>query len=121
MIYLYLFVFVGAMGIYGYMSYKISSLESENESLSSAIEVSLRANKELEIALNETEIEHKKNIELIAGSKEKNDKERVYVEKIKYKIIKDNNSSCVGAINDVFYRLQEQTRDNHAKKRKAKE
>ena len=99
-------------GYVAYSSYKISSLKSENESLSQAIQVSLKANKELEIALNDSEIEHQKNLEFLAKAKSQNEKERVYVEKIKYKIIKDNNGTCLNAINDVFSRLQQQTRDN---------
>ena len=111
--YIYIIIAVLASGGYvAYSSYKISSLKTENQSLSQAVQVSLRANKELEIALNEREIEHQKNLEFLAKAKSENEKERVYVEKIKYKIIKDNNGTCLNAINDVFSRLQQQTRDN---------
>ena len=110
--YIYIIIALLATGYLAYSSYKISNLESENESLSQAINVSLKANKELEIALDESEIEHKRNLEFLAKAKDKNEKERVYVEKIKYKIIKDNNGTCLNAINDVFSRLQQQTRDN---------
>ena len=99
-------------GYVAYSSYKISSLKTENQSLNEAVQVSLKANKELEIALSESEIEHRRNLEFLAKAKDKNEKERVYVEKIKYKIIKDNNGTCLNAINDVFSRLQQQTRDN---------
>ena len=112
MSYIYIIIALLASGYIAYSSYKISNLESENESLNEAINVSLRANKELEIALDESEIEHKRNLEFLAKAKDKNEKERVYVEKIKYKIIKDNNGTCLNAINDVFSRLQQQTRDN---------
>lgn len=111
--YIYIIIAVLVSGGYvAYSSYKISSLKTENQSLSQAVQVSLRANKELEIALNESEIEHQKNLEFLAKAKSQNEKERVYVEKIKYKIIKDNNGTCLNAINDVFSRLQQQTRDN---------
>ena len=110
--YIYIIIALLATGYLAYSSYKISNLESENESLNEAIKVSLKANKELEIALDESEIEHKRNLEFLAKAKDKNEKERVYVEKIKYKIIKDNNGTCLNAINDVFSRLQQQTRDN---------
>ena len=110
--YIYIIIAVLVSGYIAYSSYKISNLESENESLNEAIKVSLKANKELEIALDESEIEHKRNLEFLAKAKDKNEKERVYVEKIKYKIIKDNNGTCLNAINDVFSRLQQQTRDN---------
>ena len=111
--YIYIIIALLASGGYvAYSSYKISSLKSENESLSQAVQVSLRANKELEIALDESEIEHKRNLEFLAKAKDKNEKERVYVEKIKYKIIKDNNSTCRGAINDVFSRLHDKARDS---------
>lgn len=111
--YIYIIIAVLASGGYvAYSSYKISSLKTENQSLSQAVQVSLRANKELEIALSESEIEHQKNLEFLAKAKSENEKERVYVEKIKYKIIKDNNGTCLNAINDVFSRLQQQTRDN---------
>ena len=112
MCYIYIIIAVLASGYIAYSSYKISSLKTENESLSQAVQVSLKANKELEIALNESEIEHQKNLEFLAKAKSQNEKERVYVEKIKYKIIKDNNGTCLNAINDVFSRLQQQTRDN---------
>ena len=113
MSYIYIIIAVLVSGGYvAYSSYKISSLKTENESLSQAIQVSLKANKELEIALSESEIEHQKNLEFLAKAKSQNEKERVYVEKIKYKIIKDNNGTCLNAINDVFSRLQQQTRDN---------
>ena len=110
--YIYIIIAVLASGYIAYSSYKISSLKTENQSLSQAVQVSLRANKELEIALSESEIEHQKNLEFLAKAKSQDEKERVYVEKIKYKIIKDNNGTCLNAINDVFSRLQQQTRDN---------
>ena len=110
--YIYIIIAVLVSGYIAYSSYKISSLESENESLNEAINVSLKANKELEIALDESEIEHKRNLEFLAKAKDKNEKERVYVEKIKYKIIKDNNSTCRGAINDVFSRVHDKARDS---------
>ena len=110
--YIYIIIAVLVSGYIAYSSYKISSLKTENQSLNEAVQVSLRANKELEIALNESEIEHQKNIEFLAKAKSQNEKERVYVERVKYKIIKDNNGTCLNAINDVFSRLQQQTRDN---------
>ena len=119
--YIYIIIALLATGYLAYSSYKISNLESENESLNEAINVSLKANKELEIALDESEIEHKRNLEFLAKAKDKNEKERVYVEKIKYKIIKDNNGTCLNAINDVFSRLQQQTRDSNNTKAKSKE
>ena len=110
--YFYVVIALLATGYLAYSSYKISNLESENESLNEAVQVSLKANKELEIALSESEIEHQKNLEFLAKAKSENEKERVYVEKIKYKIIKDNNSTCRGAINDVFSRLHDKARDS---------
>lgn len=121
--YIYIIIAVLVSGGYvAYSSYKISNLESENQSLNNAIQVSLRANKELEIALNESQIEHQRKLEFLAKAKSENEKERVYVEKIKYKIIKDNNSTCAMAINDVFSRLQQQqTRDNNHREANSKE
>ena len=110
--YIYIIIAVLASGYIAYSSYKISSLKTENQSLNEAIQVSLKANKELEIALSESEIEHQKNLEFLAKAKSQNEKERVYVEKIKYKIIKDNNSTCRRAINDVFSRLHDKARDS---------
>ena len=111
--YIYIIIAVLASGGYvAYSSYKISSLKTENESLSQAVQVSLRANKELEIALDESEIEHKRNLEFLAKAKDKNEKERVYVERVKYKIISDKNSTCRRAINDVFSRLHDKARDS---------
>ena len=121
MSYIYIIIALLASGYIAYSSYKISSLKTENQSLNEAVQVSLRANKELEIALNESEIEHQKNLEFLAKAKSQNEKERVYVEKIKYKIIKDNNGTCLNAINDVFSRLQQQTRDSNNTKAKSKE
>ena len=112
MSYIYIIIALLASAYLAYSSYKISSLKTENQSLNEAVQVSLRANKELEIALNESEIEHQKNLEFLAKAKSQNEKERVYVERVKYKIIKDNNGTCLNAINDVFSRLQQQTRDN---------
>ena len=122
MSYIYIIIAVLLSGGYvAYSSYKISSLKTENQSLNEAVQVNLRANKELEIALSESEIEHQKNLEFLAKAKSQNEKERVYVEKIKYKIIKDNNGTCLNAINDVFSRLQQQTRDSNNTKAKSKE
>ena len=112
MSYIYIIIAVLASSYIAYSSYKISSLKTENQSLNEAVQVSLKANKELEIALDESEIEHKRNLEFLAKAKDKNEKERVYVEKIKYKIIKDNNSTCRRAINDVFSRLHDKARDS---------
>ena len=110
--YIYIIIAVLVSGYIAYSSYKISNLESENESLSQAVQVSLRANKELEIALDESEIEHKRNLEFLAKAKDKNEKERVYVERGKYKISSDKNSTCRRAINDVFSRLHDKARDS---------
>ena len=121
MSYIYIIIAVLASAYLAYSSYKISSLKTENQSLNEAVQVSLKANKELEIALSESEIEHQKNLEFLAKAKSENEKERVYVEKIKYKIIKDNNGTCLNAINDVFSRLQQQTRDSNNTKAKSKE
>ena len=121
MSYIYIIIAVLASGYIAYSSYKISSLKTENESLNEGVQVSLRANKELEIALSESEIEHQKNLEFLAKAKSENEKERVYVERVKYKIIKDNNGTCLNAINDVFSRLQQQTRDSNNTKAKSKE
>ena len=121
MSYIYIIIAVLASGYIAYSSYKISSLKTENQSLNEAVQVSLRANKELEIALNESEIEHQKNLEFLAKAKSENEKERVYVERVKYKIIKDNNGTCLNAINDVFSRLQQQARDSNNTKAKSKE
>lgn len=115
MSYVYLIIAVLLSGYVAYSSYKISSLETENETLSSAVKISEQANKELQIALDESYIEHQKNLEFLEKIKNNNQKERVYVEKIKYQIIKDNNSTCLGAINDAFHRLHEQARDSHGK------
>ena len=112
MVYFYIAVAVLASSYVAYSSYKISSLKTENQSLSQAINVSLKANKELEIALDESEIEHKRNLEFLAKAKDKNEKERVYVERVKYKIISDKNSTCRRAINDVFSRLHDKARDS---------
>ena len=50
--YIYIIIAVLASGGYvAYSSYKISSLKTENQSLNEAVQVSLRANKELENAL----------------------------------------------------------------------
>ena len=119
--YIYIIIAVLASGYLAYSSYKISSLKTENQSLNEAVQVSLRANKELEIALSDSEIEHQKNLEFLAKAKSQNEKERVYVERVKYKIIKDNNGTCLNAINDVFSRLQQQTRDSNNTKAKSKE
>ena len=119
--YIYIIIALLISGYIAYSSYKISSLKTENQSLNEAVQVSLRANKELEIALNESEIEHQKNLEFLAKAKSQNEKERVYVERVKYKIIKDNNGTCLNAINDVFSRLQQQTRDSNNTKAKSKE
>ena len=121
MSYIYIIIALLASGYIAYSSYKISSLKTENQSLNEAVQVNLRANKELEIALSESEIEHQRNLEFLAKAKSQNEKERVYVEKIKYKIIKDNNGTCLNAINDVFSRLRQQTRDSNNTKAKSKE
>ena len=110
--YIYIIIAVLVSGYIAYSSYKISSLKTENQSLNEAVQVSLRANKELEIALDESEIEHKRNLEFLAKAKDKNEKERVYVERVKYKIISDKNSTCRRAINDVFSRLHDKARDS---------
>ena len=111
--YIYIIIAVLVSGGYvAYSSYKISSLKTENQSLNEAVQVSLRANKELEIALDESEIEHTRNLEFLAKAKDKNEKERVYVERVKYKMISDKNSTCRRAINDVFSRLHDKARDS---------
>ncbi len=53
-------------------------------------------------------------IDALIKAKNKVRVEKEYVEKIKYKIIKENNASCVSAINDIYARLREQSKDNNS-------
>lgn len=100
-------IVIGAMGVYiKYLNSEIADLESINATLNNA-------NINLATAFNEEQERTKRQIDEISKAKNEVKKEVQYVEKIKYKIIKENNSTCISSLNDVFARLR-QKRDTNS-------
>lgn len=93
---MFLFIFGG---IY------VSFLNSKIEKLSQDLSLSASANKNLAHSLDAKAQELQNLTKILESAKKKNEKERAHVERVKYKIIKDNNATCVNAVNDVFKRL----------------
>ena len=92
----------------------IENLQSKLEN-SEALNTALQnANINLAAAWSDDRNKTQGEIDALIKAKNKVRVEKEYVEKIKYKIIKENNASCVLAINDIYARLREQSGDNNS-------
>lgn len=115
----YIYAAVGlliALYIYGTQKV-INDLTLENENLNQKTTMYLQANNAYKDSLDELRRDYIKGLETLSAIKNEKEKEVRYVTTIKEKIIRDNNSTCIDAINAIYARLHEQRNaDNNANK-----
>lgn len=115
----YIYAAVGlliALYIYGTQKV-INDLTLKNENLNANLSLVKEANNAYKDSLDEIRRDYIKGLETLSAIKNEKEKEVRYVTTIKEKIIRDNNSTCIDAINAIYARLRE-TRDidNNASK-----
>lgn len=115
----YIYAAVGlliALYIYGTQK-AINDLTLENENLNANLSLIKEANNAYKDSLDELRQDYIKGLETLSSLKNEKEKEVRYVTTIKEKIIRDNNSTCIDAINAIYARLHEQRNtDNNASK-----
>lgn len=94
-----------AVGVFFY----IQILRSQNEALKANEAQLIAANESYELALNEMAQNYNDDLDALKKLSKKRSKEIVYVDRVKTRIIRDDNTSCADAINAVFRRLHEQS------------
>lgn len=107
-----LIAFVGV-----YVNNTINNLEKDNEKLSTSLNIAINANESYKATIEQIQTDYIKGLEVLSAIKNEKEKEVRYVTTIKEKIIRDNNSTCIDAINAIYARLHEQRNtDNNASK-----
>lgn len=115
----YIYALLGLLiAFYIYATQKaINTLSVENENLSTKLSLVKQANNAYKDSLDEIRQDYIKGLETLSRLKNEKEKEVRYVTTIKEKIIRDNNSTCIDAINAIYARLHEQRNaDNNASK-----
>lgn len=106
----YIYAAVGlliAFYIYGTQKV-INDLTLENENLSTNLSLVKQANNAYRDNIEELKQDYIKGLETLSAIKNEKAKEVRYVTTVKEKIIHDNNSTCIDAINAIYARLHEQ-------------
>lgn len=115
----YIYIILGLLiAFYVYATQKaINTLNIENENLSTNLSLVKQANNAYRDNIEELRQDYIKGLETLSAIKNEKEKEVRYVTTIKEKIIRDNNSTCIDAINAIYARLHEQRNtDNNASK-----
>lgn len=115
----YIYILFGVLiAFYIYGTQKIiSDLRLNNENLSTNLSLAKQANNAYKDSLEELRQDYIKGLETLSAIKNEKEKEVRYVTTIKEKIIRDNNSTCIDAINAIYGRLREtRDADNNASK-----
>lgn len=99
------------LGLLAYFYNANLSLKKEVQELNNIQRQILTANNNFKTSIENLNSSYKKELAILAELKGKKDKEIHYVTTIKERIIKDNNSTCIDAINSIYARLFEQTRN----------
>lgn len=106
----YIYIILGLLiAFYVYATQKaINTLNIENENLSTNLSLAKQANNAYRDNIEELRQDYIKGLETLSAIKNEKEKEVRYVTTIKEKIIRDNNSTCIDAINAIYARLHEQ-------------
>ncbi|EAK0835612.1 TPA: hypothetical protein RPW15_000726 [Campylobacter fetus subsp. venerealis] len=118
--YIYTILGVLTVALLIYFNSVISKLELENTSLKSSLNTATLSNESYEKTLEILSSDYQKGLEVLANLKQEKQKEIRYVTQVKERIIKDNNSTCIDAINAIYARLHEQRDSNKQAIRDAK-
>lgn len=114
-IYISLACLIALVGVY--VNNTINNLEKDNEKLSTSLSHAISANESYKLTMEQVQNDYIKGLETLAKLKNEKQKEIRYVTTVKEKIIHDNNSTCIDAINAIYARLQGQRNaDNNASK-----
>lgn len=87
----------------------IQILRSENKALKANEAQLSAANESYELALDEMATNYANDMDALRKLSVKRQKESVYVDRVKTRIIRDDNATCTNAINDIFRRLHGQS------------
>ncbi|ANE34349.1 hypothetical protein CHL_1002 [Campylobacter hyointestinalis subsp. lawsonii CCUG 27631] len=114
-IYIFLAFLIAFVGVYA--NNLINRLEKDNEKLNTSLNMAINANNSYKATIEQMQQDYIKGLETLSAIKNEKEKEVRYVTTIKEKIIRDNNSTCIDAINSIYARLHEQRdTDNNASK-----
>lgn len=98
-----------------FLAWQNHSLKSENELLNANLNIALNANESLNAELGRLSDDFSAGLSSLAKMKENTTKEVRYVKEIQTQILRDDNATCLGAINDIFARLHEQSSEHKAR------
>ncbi|EAH8300447.1 hypothetical protein ACLH6Q_000695 [Campylobacter fetus] len=118
--YIYIILAVIAAAFLVYFNTAINNLKLENASLTSSLNSAVYANQDYKKTIESLSSDYQKRLEVLANLKQEKQKEIRYVTQVKERIIKDNNSTCIDAINAIYARLHEQRDSNKQAIRDAK-
>lgn len=114
-IYMIIACIIAFVGVYA--NNLINRLEKDNEKLNTSLNMAINANESYKATVGQMQQDYIKGLEVLSAIKNEKEKEVRYVTTIKEKIIRDNNSTCIDAINAIYARLHEQRNtDNNASK-----
>ncbi|RAZ49213.1 hypothetical protein [Campylobacter hyointestinalis] len=114
-IYIFLAFLIAFVGVYA--NNLINRLEKDNEKLTTSLNMAINANESYKATTEQMQQDYIKGLETLSAIKNEKEKEVRYVTTIKEKIIRDNNSTCIDAINAIYARLHEtRDTDNNASK-----
>lgn len=105
-IYIFLAALIAFVGVY--VNNTINNLEEENQELNINLSLVKQANNAYRDSLDDIRQDYIKGLETLSSLKNEKEKEVRYVTTVKEKIIHDNNSTCIDAINAIYARLHEQ-------------
>lgn len=112
-IYIILACLIASFGVY--FQATINQLERENVELSTSLQKTIQANETYKVTMEQIQKDYVKGLETLADLSQKKEKEIRYVTTVKERIIHDQNSTCIDAVNAVFARLHSQRNaDNNA-------
>uniref|UniRef100_UPI001EE3BE25 hypothetical protein n=1 Tax=Campylobacter fetus TaxID=196 RepID=UPI001EE3BE25 len=95
-------------GFMYYVQATINQLDHDNTELRTSLSHATQANESYRVTLEQIQNDYAKGLEVLSDMRKEKQKEVRYVTQIKEKIIHDNNSTCIDAINAIYARLHEQ-------------
>ncbi|OCR85008.1 hypothetical protein CFT13S00388_09540 [Campylobacter fetus subsp. testudinum] len=119
--YIYTILLLGAGASLVYFNIQLNRLELENTSLNRSLNTAIYANEEYEKMIQTLSDDYAKGLEVLSNARQEKQKEVRYVTQIKERIIHDNNSTCIDAINAIYARMHQQRDSNKQAIRNAKD
>ncbi|WP_163225929.1 hypothetical protein [Campylobacter fetus] len=119
--YIYIILACFIAGFMYYVQATINQLDHDNTELRTSLSHATQANESYRVTLEQIQNDYAKGLEVLSDMRKEKQKEVRYVTQIKEKIIHDNNSTCIDAINAIYARLHEQRDSNKQAIRNAKD